>query len=246
NTQIICRDYAEKYANVIYYHQGNKGAGRARNSVIPLCTGKYTYFLDADDVINAKSLEHAVKKAILEDADLLLMKYKIEYYDEKKTRGMFNADDKLWQSFEKEKHKIRNYASALINYPWNRIIKTDLLHDENIFFGPTVVHNDIPYHWHSIVAAQKISYINDVVCIHRKFATRSQITNISDSRRLMVFEALRYTQERIMHYPAFSEIKQQWINFSVELIDWAKERIPSDMHEKFNEYKEEFINSLPN
>ncbi|MCV5869633.1 hypothetical protein OFN61_30720, partial [Escherichia coli] len=60
----------------------------------------------------------------------------------------------------------------------------------------------------------------------------------------MVFEALRYTQERIMHYPAFSEIKQQWIKFSVELIDWAKERIPSDMHEQFNEYKEEFINSL--
>nr|WP_250951550.1 glycosyltransferase family 2 protein [Escherichia coli] len=246
NTQTICQDYAGKYTNVVYYHQANKGAGRARNSVIPLCTGKYTYFLDADDVINAKSLEHAVKKAILEDADLLLMKYKIEYYDEKKTRGMFNADDRLWQSFEKEKHKIRNYASALINYPWNRIIKTDLLHDENIFFGPTVVHNDIPYHWHSIVAAQKISYINDDVCIHRKFATRSQITNISDSRRLMVFEALRYTQERIMHYPAFSEIKQQWIKFSVELIDWAKERIPSDMHEQFNEYKEEFINSLPN
>lgn len=73
-----------KYTNVVYYHQANKGAGRARNSVIPLCTGKYTYFLDADDVINAKSLEHAVKKAILEDADLLLMKYKIEYYDEKK------------------------------------------------------------------------------------------------------------------------------------------------------------------
>ena len=23
----------------------------------------------------------------------------------KKTRGMFNADDRLWQSFEKEKHK---------------------------------------------------------------------------------------------------------------------------------------------
>lgn len=247
-TAAICQRYADKYNNVNFYQQGNKGAGRARNTVIPLCTGRYTFFLDADDVINSAALERAVEQASTENADLLFMKYRIEFFDDKKSRGMFDADRKLWDLFKIENSTsgLRKSVSALINYPWNRIIKTDLLHDENIFFGPTVVHNDIPYHWHSVIAAKKISYTDDDVCTHRKFSTRNQITNISDGRRLMVFEALRYTQERAMQYPEFSDIKPQWIKFSSELINWAKDRVPENLQDSFGDYKQEFINNLPN
>ncbi|HEH9419592.1 TPA: glycosyltransferase family 2 protein [Aeromonas sobria] len=248
NTAAICQRYADKNNNVHFYQQGNKGAGRARNSVIPLCTGRYTFFLDADDVINAAALERAVGQASTENADLLFMKYKLEFFEDKILRGMFGSDEKLWASIKaaNSTKEIRNPVASLINYPWNRIIKTDLLHDENIFFGPTVVHNDIPYHWHSVITAKKISYTDDEVCTHRKFSTRNQITNISDDRRLMVFEALRYTQERSMQYPEFSDIKPQWITFSSDLIEWAKDRVPENLQDSFNDYKQEFINNLPN
>ncbi|MNB75905.1 putative glycosyltransferase EpsJ [compost metagenome] len=245
-TAEICQAYANKHQNIQYYRQGNKGAGRARNSVIPLCNGRYTFFLDADDVINSSALEKSVKKATSEDADLLFMPYRIEFFEESSSRGMFNADKKLWDSFTQSCNNLslKKQVAALINYPWNRIIKTDLIHDENIFFGPTVVHNDIPYHWHSIIAAKNICFTDQEVCTHRKFAKRDQITNISDSRRLMVFEALRYTQERIMQYPEFSEIKQQWEKFSTDLIDWAKDRVPEEHQSSFLQYKKEFIQNL--
>src|SRR5699024_9307274 len=55
----VMREYERKYANVHVFEQKNRGAGRARNSIIPLCTGRYTYFLDADDVINANALRQA-------------------------------------------------------------------------------------------------------------------------------------------------------------------------------------------
>lgn len=245
-TAEICQAYADKHSNIQFYKQGNKGAGRARNSIIPLCTGRYTFFLDADDVINAQALETSVKKATAENADLLFMRYRIEYFEENSSRGMFNADSKLWEAFPSKEDNIslKKQVASLINYPWNRIIKTDLIHDENIFFGPTVVHNDIPYHWHSIIAAKNISYTDLEVCTHRKFSKRDQITNISDSRRLMVFEALRYTQERIMQYPEFSNIKQQWTTFSIELIDWAKNRIPDEHQSLFLKYRNEFVANL--
>ena len=175
------------------------------------------------------------------------MKYRIEFFEDNKSREMFDADKKIWGALKSQGNikDMRRLVSSLINYPWNRIIKTDLLHDENIFFGPTVVHNDIPYHWHSVIAAKKISYTDDEVCTHRKFSARNQITNITDSRRLMVFEALRYTQERLMHYSEFSAIKPQWSKFSSELIEWAKVRVPEDKLQLFNKYKQEFINNLP-
>lgn len=245
-TAEICQSYAKKHNNIQFYKQGNKGAGRARNSVIPLCTGRYTFFLDADDVIDASALEAAVKKATAKNADLFFMRYRIEFFEENSSRGMFNADAKLWDSFSQSDSgaSLKSRVAALINYPWNRIVKTDLLHDENIFFGPTVVHNDIPYHWHSIIAAKNISYSDQEVCTHRKFSKRDQITNISDSRRLMVFEALRYTQERIMQYPEFSEIKMQWEEFSTGLIEWAKDKIPDEHQEVFLKYKKEFLANL--
>lgn len=247
-TAAICQRYADKNDNIYFYQQGNKGAGRARNSVIPLCTGRYTFFLDADDTVNAGALERAVRKATTERSDLLFMKYRIEFYEDRSSRGMFDADTKLWRSFNTVKDNIdfRKITSLLINYPWNRIIKTDLLHDENIFFGPTVVHNDIPYHWHSIIAANNISYINEEVCTHRKFSEREQITNIHDARRLMIFEALRYSQKRMMHYHGYMEIKSQWSDFSKKLIDWAIDRIPSNLHNSFHEHKDKFIKDLAN
>ena len=247
-TATICQRYADKYNNVNFYQQGNKGAGRARNSVIPLCTGRYTFFLDADDIINAAALEKAVVQATIKDADLLFMKYRIDFFEENKSRGMFGSDEKLWESFKSvgDVNEIRSAVAALINYPWNRIIKTELLHDENIFFGPTVVHNDIPYHWHSVITAKNIAYTDEEVCTHRKFTARNQITNISDDRRLMVFEALRYTQERIIQYPQFSYIKSQWVTFSCGLIEWAKSRVPEHLQKLFDEYKQEFIKNLPN
>lgn len=60
----------------------------------------------------------------------------------------------------------------------------------------------------------------------------------------MVFEALRYTQERIMQYPEFSNIKQQWTTFSIELIDWAKNRIPDEHQSLFLKYRNEFVANL--
>ncbi|MFJ5161286.1 glycosyltransferase family 2 protein [Pantoea sp. NPDC088449] len=246
-TAEICQNYANNHKNINFYMQVNKGAGRARNSIIPLCTGKYTFFLDADDVINANGLENSVKKAITDDADLLFMKYRIEFFEEKKSRGMFNGDLQLWDSLSKDDNatSIKKNVAALINYPWNRIIKTNFLHDKNIFFGSTVVHNDVLYHWHSIIAAKKISYIDQEVCTHRKFSQRDQITNISDSRRLMVFEALRYTQEQITKQPDFHKIKSQWETFSTELIQWAEKRIPNEHKDSFFNFKNEFVKNLP-
>jgi len=243
----LLRSYEKKYANVHVFQQGNRGAGRARNALIPLCTGTYTYFLDADDIIDAQSLAHAVKQAIANKEDLLFFKYRISFVDEDKSRGMFDSDTKQWVTLVPEQNAAtaRRIFSSLINYPWNRIIRTELLHDANIFFGPTIVHNDIPYHWLSILAAKKIGYSNVEVCSHKKFSQRVQITNILGAHRMGIFEALRYTQERMIQYPEFAEIHKNWKEFSINLLNWAKNRIPEEMHEQFEKCRNKFIFNLP-
>lgn len=233
----VLRDYENRHSNVHVFAQGNRGAGRARNSVIPLCTGRYTFFLDADDLVDAGSLAAAVQQADADDADLLFVKYRIEFTDEKRSQGMFTSDRELWNGLaaSADNDERQKLVARLINYPWNRIIRTSLLHDANIFFGPTVVHNDVLFHWHSVVSAKRISYLDAEVCTHRKFATRQQVTNISDARRMAVLEALRATHQRISLVDAYPNVEGEWKAFALHLIDWAKGRIPEDLQRTYAE-----------
>lgn len=237
----MMQDYENAHSNVHVFAQGNRGAGRARNSVIPLCTGRYTFFLDADDVIDPEALAAAVAHADAETADLLFVEYRIEFADEGRTEGMYKADREVWRKLRSStRHSQRQQIAAqLINYPWNRIIRTSLLHDANIFFGATVVNNDVQYHWHSIAAAQRISFLDVAVASHRKFATREQVTNIQDARRMAVLEALRSTHERISATEDYANVRAEWEKFALHLMGWAKDRIPESLQGAYQERRAE-------
>jgi glycosyltransferase involved in cell wall biosynthesis len=71
NTEKLCLELKEKYSNVVYVKQKNKGASSARNKGLSLATGEYVSFLDADDAwnkarkeANAPSSDENVKTAL--------------------------------------------------------------------------------------------------------------------------------------------------------------------------------------
>lgn len=242
----LCEKYAKENQRVYCITQANKGAGVARNLVMPLLTGKYSYFVDADDMIDVGALERAVEFSELHDHDLTMFKYKIEFYEKQTSRGMWNADQELWNKLLKATNnkERKELAIQMINYPWNRIIKTSLLHDENIFFGKTVVHNDVPYHWHSLISANNIGIFDEAICSHRKFEERQQITNISDYRRLMVLEAYRYTHELLKRYDDYPLVFNYWQKFIRDLLTWARDRVPVDQLDFYKVRHKQIIEEL--
>lgn len=244
----VMREYELRHDNVHVFAQGNRGAGRARNSLIPLCTGRYTFFLDADDVVRAESLAKAVNQADAEGADLMFVKYRIDFVDEGRSHGMFGSDRELWSQLQSaaDDDERRRLVARLINYPWNRIISTSLLHDANIFFGATVVHNDVLFHWHTIASAQRIGHADVEVVAHKKFATREQVTNISDGRRMAVLEALRSTHERVSTLEGYDSIREEWKNFVLHLLEWAESRIPSELRFEYKERSKDLTAALRN
>jgi glycosyltransferase involved in cell wall biosynthesis len=241
NSKIVCERYVAKHKNFHLFSQNNKGAGVARNALIPLATGKYTYFLDADDTIDPHHLEEAVKHSMKHNFDLTIFKYRIHFYEKNEYRDMWNADQEVFEKLLNEHTQVNKQilASQLVNYPWNRIIKTTLLHNEIIFFGKTIVHNDIPYHWHSIISSKNIGVFNKSICNHRKFDNREQITNITDTRRMMVLEAYRYTNNVLRKYENFDSIFPQWEKFIKHILSWAEDRIPTELKEKYKNRKNE-------
>ncbi len=86
----ICQNYAENFDNIILLHQEKKGVSAARNLGLTHASGKYIFFLDADDRLTPNTVEDCVKffESVHNKVDLIT--YPIEtYYHGKKLQPHF-------------------------------------------------------------------------------------------------------------------------------------------------------------
>ncbi|MGF6572921.1 glycosyltransferase involved in cell wall biosynthesis [Paraburkholderia sp. GAS333] len=234
-TADICRKIEETYANFHFFQQKNSGAGPARNALIPLCTGTYTFFLDSDDVVDGVQLARAVTDAKAKDHDLYFMKYQIEFYEKHRVGGMFGQDEVVWNGFPaaKDIEECRGLALALVNYPWNRIIKTQLLHDAALCFGAGSFSEDVLFNWESVLSATHIGYGNEVVVTHRKFEQRPQLTNVKDRRRLRAFDVLEFAHSRVVRHPNSAVLLDTWNEAMKKRMHWLKGLTPDECLQEF-------------
>ena len=87
NSEEIALKYAQKYSNITYIYQSNKGPAAARNNGIGRATGKYILPLDADDLISTDYIEKAV--AVLDQRKEVILVYCMaEFFGEK--QGKWN------------------------------------------------------------------------------------------------------------------------------------------------------------
>ena len=58
NSGRLCDEYAEKYSHIRVLHQENQGQAAARNHAMAYAAGEWICFVDSDDLIHPRMLEH--------------------------------------------------------------------------------------------------------------------------------------------------------------------------------------------
>ena len=116
NSEKICYRYCNRYKNIKYFCQNNQGVSIARNFGRSKATGKYLYFLDADDKIEKHFIERATLNAINNNSEIVIVANNV---------GLRNSTlDKIyslaaWQCFFKtsflEQYKFINFLPKLSN-----------------------------------------------------------------------------------------------------------------------------------
>lgn len=116
NSKDICYQYFSKHKNIKYFYQENQGVSVARNTGLSKATGKYLFFLDADDYIEEHFIEIATNNAENNNADIVIVANNV---------GLRNATlDKIyslaiWQCFYRkyflEQHQFVKFLPGLNN-----------------------------------------------------------------------------------------------------------------------------------
>lgn len=164
------------------------GVGTAANEGIRRSAGEYIVFADGDDWYKTDWISKMVSLLVTSDADLGLVNY-LEY-DEHRQEYKRPADWKRWKKIDIDQRFISNDEKKMvlpfIAVPWRKIYKASLLKENKIFFPEgDFFFEDNPFHWFAVIKANKIVFLNEILCFHR--VNRPGQTMVSKGSELLAF-----------------------------------------------------------
>lgn len=180
----LCDEFAQKDNRVRVIHQNNQGQAGARNTGIAAAQGEYVMCIDSDDyLINENVLELLAKKTETK-ADIIHYKF-VEWLerDGSITPCRFSYD------VPTEGRNLADIYCELIdrdayyNSAWSKIIRRQLLVDNDIQFETGIVGEDNEWYYHVVMVAQSLVLIDRPLYVYRR---RAGSTTTSATRKNLV------------------------------------------------------------
>lgn len=101
-SKTICESYCQRYDYFKLIDQKNGGPATARNNGIDHSSGKYVYFVDADDYAELNTVELMVEAAEQNSAEMVICSYFLERGDAGTLKHQFACESKLYSGEEYE------------------------------------------------------------------------------------------------------------------------------------------------
>ncbi len=143
NTFNILTEFTSSDDRIKVYKTNKKGVFSARNLGIDNACGDFITFMDCDDVVSPFHLELLIKKALENNADVVVSNYK-RVYNKK------NYEDYKFKKIKKYKVKTFDKISAIKEFlaqrlefcVWNKLYRKDIIDKNNIRFDEKCTYNE--------------------------------------------------------------------------------------------------------
>lgn len=177
NSGNIAKEYEKNNKDrVIYVEKENGGLSDARNYGIKYATGDFIAFLDSDDYIEKNAYEEMYNKAIEENADYVECDFIWEFPNKIRV-------DKQYPY--KNKKEMLSFVRVVA---WNKLIKRQLIIDNNLEFPKGLRYEDIEFTYKLIPFVNKFVYV-DKPFIHY-VQREGSIANVQNERTAEIFTVL--------------------------------------------------------
>ncbi len=141
NTADIVKELAEKDDRIRYVYQHNAGVSAARNHGIELARGKWVFFVDGDDIVDADMIQMLTPE---KNGSQILGAMFLE--DDKGRITRTNTFDNLQDYPERTIFKKTDwgilYAAALLKSPCARTYDAEIIRQHNIRFNERVAYGE--------------------------------------------------------------------------------------------------------
>lgn len=120
NSNIIIEEFKKEYPEIIkYFKKPNGGLSHTKNYGISKSKGRYIGFVDSDDYVKDDMFDVMLKKALIEDADIVYCDVEMVYEDGS-YRYVCSSDESIKDSF------MKNINTPLMPASWSKIVKRKL------------------------------------------------------------------------------------------------------------------------
>lgn len=226
NSYSICKEYAEKYKNIILINKTNGGQGSARNLGIKKASGEWIMFADSDDYLHTRMLEIMVNTP---DADVIMCDF-ADVIDSEPCRGS-EAIERKMQRITGEEACIELCSKKEIDYLvcWGKLIKRIVLagvefpedkYREDEFFAhrlfsrvKSVVKIDAKLYYYVHRVNSTMTNTNIKMNIDCLKALEERVGYLKDIDECVISTKKRYKDEAIL---GFKNLYQHYSNNSQE------------------------------
>lgn len=174
-TMKILRIYQKQNQNMqVIWLGSNVGAGEARNIGFSKAKGKYTIFLDADDLFAEELLERMYQCIVVNHADVCICGY-VEFYIDSQKKCLGNKyipdDYRIYCDYRED------WLLHIPMAPWNKLCKTQFLKENKIHFQSLASCNDVFFSCMVMMTAKEKCYIADIPLVFYRINSVMQISS---------------------------------------------------------------------
>ncbi|MBQ6100230.1 MAG: glycosyltransferase family 2 protein [Methanobrevibacter sp.] len=173
----ILKEISAKDERVKYFHQENRGGGAARNVAIPKASGKYIYFMDADDILETTALKEFWDIAEEKELDFLL--FQATNYAEDTGEYYETEDYTMAELAEEVGDKIFSYEDIgdllfkMSVTPWSKFYNREFVIKSGAQFAEGLIFHDNIFFFDIIFQAKRIYFYKKCLYTRRRHSASS-------------------------------------------------------------------------
>lgn len=218
-------------------------AGVMRNEGIRQAKGEYCLFLDGDDFFEPEMLEHSLRKAREDDADICMFDARM-YYEATKTYKKSNVILKTEYIPEQIPFEGKSFPYIFnigTGCPWTKLIRKSLIDENYIEFMALPRFNDVYFVFLTLALAKRVTILQEVLVNYRQIPTSLQANNTKTPWDW--YDSLKTLREKLLELGIYSEVETSFRNlaFGVSIYNLCSLKSGESFCQVYDRMKAEFF-----
>lgn len=192
-TRDILEQAAAEDSRIQVLEEKTAGEGPARQKGFVAATGKWLYFLDADDLMEPQLLEHAIARGENADADLVIFRTLTLNDVTGEVLPIGYSYMREWLPEEIDVFNPHEWPKRILNsfqnWVHNKLFRASYVHERNLSFQPLHRTADLLFTCRALTEARRIALLDEYLHMFRINNANSAMAT-SDRYPLDFYEAL--------------------------------------------------------